>query len=126
MITADVQPEIRPEVTRKMRKSFEAPASLRLPAWGAADDPDVTDKNQNIKPRMNTNSHELGRQKPSARNCCSFVFTCRAVASCEGGFVVRFLNHVLTRVIRVIRGEVYFDAREATIFSKRGSPRSGS
>jgi len=56
-----------------MRKSFEDPASLRLPAWGAADYPDVTDKNRNIKPRMNTNSHELRRQKPSARNWCSLV-----------------------------------------------------
>src|SRR5437660_9588738 len=65
----DVQPEIRPEVTRKIRKSFESPQITRH--GGQA--PDVTDKNQNIKPRMNTNSHELGRQKPSARNCCSFV-----------------------------------------------------
>ena len=30
------------------------------------------------------------------------------------------------RLISVIRGAVYFGAREATIFSKRGSPRSGS
>jgi hypothetical protein len=30
------------------------------------------------------------------------------------------------RLISVIRGAVYFGAREATIFSKRGWPRSGS
>jgi hypothetical protein len=30
------------------------------------------------------------------------------------------------RVIRGISGEVYLGAREATIFSKRGLPRSGS
>ena len=31
-----------------------------------------------------------------------------------------------TRVDSVIRGYVYLGAREATIFSKRGSPRNGS
>jgi hypothetical protein len=39
----DVQPEIRPEVTGKIRKSFENPLSLRLAAWPAADYPDITD-----------------------------------------------------------------------------------
>jgi hypothetical protein len=33
----DVQPEIRPEVTGKVWKSFENPPSLRLSAWQAAD-----------------------------------------------------------------------------------------
>jgi hypothetical protein len=33
---------------------------------------------------------------------------------------------LLICVIRVIRGEAYFGASEATIFSKRGSPRNGS
>ena len=32
----------------------------------------------------------------------------------------------LIRAIRAIRGEFYLGAREATIFSKHGSPRSGS
>jgi len=33
---------------------------------------------------------------------------------------------ILTRVIRAICGEIYFGAPEATIFSKRGSCRTGS
>ena len=36
------------------------------------------------------------------------------------------LNHVCICVIRVIRRDAYLGVREATIFSKRGSRRSGS
>jgi len=39
----DVQPEIRPEVTRKVWKSFENPALLRPPGMAAVGYPDVTD-----------------------------------------------------------------------------------
>ena len=108
MITADVQPEIRPEVTRKMRKSFENPPLLMLAAWQAADYPDVTDKNRSIKPRMNTNSDELRRQKPI---CKKLVFI--GVYSW-----LTLPESCLDRVIRVILGEVHLGASEATIFSE--------
>jgi len=37
----------------------------------------------------------------------------------------RLVNDVLIRVIRAIRGKGPLGAMEATMFSKRGSPRSG-
>jgi len=60
VMVRDVQPEIRPEVTRKVRKSFANPPSLRLPAWQAADYP----------PRP-----PVGRTRPVAR---------RAGSGCNG------------------------------------------
>jgi hypothetical protein len=53
-VVTDVQPEIPPEVTRKMRKSFENPPLLRLPAWQAADYP---------MSRIGSDQAEVSKQK---------------------------------------------------------------
>ena len=122
----DVQPEIRPEVTRKMRKSFENPPSLRLPAWQAVDYADVTDRgtdSMKCETRMrsrfyvNERSFQLAAETSRLAACApqsgklAKAFGVTAGAAERSAFWANYLLAALAA---------------ATILSKRGSPRKSS